>query len=179
LLLALASAARADVLCASASGAVRVRVACAPNEHPLNLAALGLVGPKGDKGDPGAQGPPGAAGAPGASGAAARSDLDDLITVTVDYGDFPTPPFPTKVAYTAPAAGSGQVFILHHVEQVGYFGQGITWTTSALPDDVYNYLSYTTPHVLAPGESISCQGAGNGPIVHGKCSVTGYLRTAP
>jgi hypothetical protein len=38
----LAARAHADVLCAGTSGAVKVRVACAANEHQLDPAALGM-----------------------------------------------------------------------------------------------------------------------------------------
>jgi hypothetical protein len=69
----LAPAAKADVLCASASRAVKVRVPCSAREYQPNPAAFGLVGARGDKGDLGAQGPPGAKGAPEAPGVAARS----------------------------------------------------------------------------------------------------------
>jgi len=70
------SAAEASVICASGSGALKLRANCRPNETQLDLEALGLRGPKGDTGDAGAtglqgpEGPQGAAGPAGAQGVA-------------------------------------------------------------------------------------------------------------
>lgn len=55
LVLAIAGAAAADaaVLCQRRSGAIVVRPACRKKEVPVDLVALGIVGPKGDTGAPG------------------------------------------------------------------------------------------------------------------------------
>jgi len=55
LALLLTGVARAAVLCAAKSGAVKLRETCRKKETPVDPSALGLLvqGPKGDKGNPG------------------------------------------------------------------------------------------------------------------------------
>jgi hypothetical protein len=78
LVLAPTPSARADVLCASNSGAVKVRVACAASEHQLDPVALGLVGPKGDKGDQGPVGTQGVQGPQGVQGVAGPEGVQGI-----------------------------------------------------------------------------------------------------
>ena len=57
--------AEASVICASGSGALKLRANCRPNETQLDLEALGLRGPQGEKGDTGDTGPQGLQGPQG------------------------------------------------------------------------------------------------------------------
>jgi len=68
-ILALSTAASAEVLCKKKNGSVVVRAeACKRKETVLDLAQFGAVGPRGEKGDKGDTGDPGAPGSQGEQG---------------------------------------------------------------------------------------------------------------
>jgi hypothetical protein len=70
LVFAVASTSSASQLCTTKSGALHLRAGCHPNEVPVDVASLGLVGPPGPQGPSGPQGPQGGQGAPGPQGPA-------------------------------------------------------------------------------------------------------------
>lgn len=181
----------AEVLCANKSGAVFVRVACAKNEVPLDLVALGLVGPpgpegpKGPKGAEGAEGPVGPvgpAGPPGPAGCSASQasmafyDGFDLEAGAVFQPTFPFDPLPAesdfKFAYYG--AGGNPVRLFHQAGVEVAFLDATPF--DSVPCVIDNGLTLTTALVDLPfdnDDTIIVRTAAGNTFKVGRASSTG------